>query len=1075
MIPIPTKSVSAIICKGDVYTDENGTNYNTTGQYQYQKNGGKCDTLVNLDLLVLDFTVNLYKSNDLSCYNEISNITADIIDNSGNADPNYTFDYLWTTDVGNILSGYGTTEIIVNAPGNYQLLVKVNYNGKECLFSSADIYVDQDIQSPIGNISQIKSLDCSNNLGILSGAESQTPPLQFEWFTQDGNIVGSNIDPILNFDKEGTYYLVVTNLINGCIDTVSYMANRTGFNAVISLTKNADINCLTDTVSINATINPSANYHYQWTTVNGHFVSSDTLKNIIVDKGGTYQLEIINSFGCSVKSTIIVNENKTAPIVKASNDVLLTCAQDSVFLTANVSQPATKYSLLWYSSDGVIKNPTNDSIAVTSPGTYIVQVMDSINYCTSTDTVIVRADINKPDLGNFISDTITCKNPTINITATLNNSIPGLQFNWHTADGNIISGDNTISILVDQVGTYTLVVTNPANNCVDSSNVNIIGSPDQPIADLGSDILLDCNVLSQILVPNFQSTDQPSDLDFGWSTIGGSIDENPITHALTLTTPGTYIFTVTNLLNNCSDSDTILVTQKDDKPIINIDPFNSITCKEDTISIIPNWTNAGNDATVNWSTSNGNITMNSDSIISVDAAGTYVITVVNEESGCISQKSVDVSLNKNAPQISIPVPDELTCAILSVTLKVNYQGNGSFDFSWSTSDGNITSNLNQQQITVNRIGTYTVTVTDTNNGCTTEQSIEVFSAADVINLTAGQDKIINCKIKNVSLDGNVSNPPPGIIYAWSSATGHFISGSNTAIPIVDAPGIYVLEATNPANGCKSTDTVQVLQKITMPNFDKLNASDADCNGIGGEIQFNSIVDGASPYIFFLNNQPVTVSQNTFTNLSPGTYQLRVEDANGCTGIADILIGQLSGITVDLPDTLILERGDHAPIIPLFSTDTSTFTTIEWDGNDLDCANCANNGITGTVNQIIGISIVDKNGCRATDNMYVIVKKKKPKIFVPNVFSPFNHDGINDRLIIQADISTIAKIDVFKIFNRWGAEVFSMYNFAPNDPSTSWDGYYRGKQETPDVFVYYLKAIDINGDEIFLKGDVTIIR
>lgn len=261
----------------------------------------------------------------------------------------------------------------------------------------------------------------------------------------------------------------------------------------------------------------------------------------------------------------------------------------------------------------------------------------------------------------------------------------------------------------------------------------------------------------------------------------------------------------------------------------------------------------------------------------------------------------------------------------------------------------------------------------------------------------------------------------------------------------------------------------------MPNFDKLNASDADCNGIGGEIQFNSIVDGASPYIFFLNNQPVTVSQNTFTNLSPGTYQLRVEDANGCTGIADILIGQLSGITVDLPDTLILERGDHAPIIPLFSTDTSTFTTIEWDGNDLDCANCANNGITGTVNQIIGISIVDKNGCRATDNMYVIVKKKKPKIFVPNVFSPFNHDGINDRLIIQADISTITKIDVFKIFNRWGAEVFSMYNFAPNDPSTSWDGYYRGKQETPDVFVYYLKAIDINGDEIFLKGDVTIIR
>jgi gliding motility-associated-like protein len=95
-----------------------------------------------------------------------------------------------------------------------------------------------------------------------------------------------------------------------------------------------------------------------------------------------------------------------------------------------------------------------------------------------------------------------------------------------------------------------------------------------------------------------------------------------------------------------------------------------------------------------------------------------------------------------------------------------------------------------------------------------------------------------------------------------------------------------------------------------------------------------------------------------------------------------------------------------------------------------------------------------------------------EIFVPNTFSP-NGDGRNDRFYPQG--LGVAGIKHMRIFNRWGELVFEKTNFSSNDPSQGWDGTYKGKILSPDVFVYMIDVLCSNNQFQELKGNVTLLR
>ncbi len=71
--------------------------------------------------------------------------------------------------------------------------------------------------------------------------------------------------------------------------------------------------------------------------------------------------------------------------------------------------------------------------------------------------------------------------------------------------------------------------------------------------------------------------------------------------------------------------------------------------------------------------------------------------------------------------------------------------------------------------------------------------------------------------------------------------------------------------------------------------------------------------------------------------------------------------------------------------------------------------------------------------------------------IPQAFSP-NGDGVNDEFKVQFG-NIPCKVEYFKIFNRWGQQVFE----ANREESLSWDGKLNGQPCEPGIYVYHLKG------------------
>ncbi|HMN32788.1 MAG TPA: gliding motility-associated C-terminal domain-containing protein [Chitinophagaceae bacterium] len=113
--------------------------------------------------------------------------------------------------------------------------------------------------------------------------------------------------------------------------------------------------------------------------------------------------------------------------------------------------------------------------------------------------------------------------------------------------------------------------------------------------------------------------------------------------------------------------------------------------------------------------------------------------------------------------------------------------------------------------------------------------------------------------------------------------------------------------------------------------------------------------------------------------------------------------------------------------------------------------------------VTGVSILQ--GCPQTAS--VNIKVVQPDVVLPNAFTP-NGDGVND--IFRVVGRNFINLQEFKIFNRWGVELFST-----SDINKGWDGTYKGVPQDPGVYFYQIRVAYPNGKTQNLKGDVTLIR
>ena len=180
------------------------------------------------------------------------------------------------------------------------------------------------------------------------------------------------------------------------------------------------------------------------------------------------------------------------------------------------------------------------------------------------------------------------------------------------------------------------------------------------------------------------------------------------------------------------------------------------------------------------------------------------------------------------------------------------------------------------------------------------------------------------------------------------------------------------------------------------------------------------------------------------------------------------------LTVDLGEDVTIEYGEVYLLDPV-TTPFGNYT-YEWTTQSpldfLNCDDCQYPVSTPEHDINYQVVVTNENGCRAEDNKTIFVEQIR-RVFLATGFTP-NEDGFNDVFYPQGGAGT-ERVQLFRVYDRWGEVVFENKDFELNNPAEGWDGTFRGKPMNSNVFVWTAEVRFTDGAVILYKGDVSLLR
>ena len=577
-----------------------------------------------------------------------------------------------------------------------------------------------------------------------------------------------------------------------------------------------------------------------------------------------------------------------------------------------------------YEQNDVGAVATAPSTVCTGVDFYVDVTVQNFGYATITAGSVINVEYTLN--GNTVFDAIA-------LTADLAPQATAmLSF---TAVENMLAGNYSIDATATMVADF-----NTTNDAMTTGSVEIYALP---VVDFGDDISI-CEGNNQALDPGAFAT-------YIWSDT--STDQT-----LVVSQAGTYAVTVTDS-NGCMNSDDINIGYY---PLSVVDLGNDTSiCDGESATL-----DAGIFDSYSWTGGSTNQTL----VVSV--AGTYSVTVT-DVNNCTATDDIVVSID--ALPNAFAGTDTTICENESVTLTAT----GGNSYIWSTNE-TTPSIFVSPAITT----TYTVTVTDGQNGC---------SATDDVMVTVNYGPIIdNAVVTNVTCNGyndgtitlSVSGGVSPYNYTWTNAVGttHSVSGL--------APGTYDVTITDQGGvGCDYTASYTVIE----PDPVMVNIIDvANNTGYGVACYGDSTGHLMAIASNIVGNPTYNWSNGEMTqeidSLWAATYAVTVTDANTCMGTADFTVTQPAELTssVATTDVTCFGAADGTAIAtPMGGTPPYYY---DWT--------TANNTTTQSLSGLgagnYPVWISDVNGCVIVD--FGVVNEPSELILTGSVTTDYNGYGVS---------------------------------------------------------------------------------
>ena len=615
---------------------------------------------------------------------------------------------------------------------------------------------------------------------------------------------------VTNFSTSGTYNLVWTN--NGCSDTARITVNNSCACPITNnnLTAPVSPNCAPyNGTTINGSAATPAGGTYTWQYSNGGGFANASGTNNTEDyttgvlPSNTHQFRRIytttSGIICSDTSNVVTIVVNVKPNANAGLNKVLTCTNPTVTLDGSSTTTGVSYS---WTGPGIVSGGSIATPVVNASGTYTLTVTVNSTNCQQTDNVDVTSNGALPNADAGLNKVITCTNPTVILDGSSTTS--GVSYSW-TGPG-VVSGGATAKPTVNAAGAYTLTVTITATGCQQTDIVNVTNNTTLPNANAGSDKILTC-ILTDVLLDGSSTT---SGVSYAWT--GPGIVSGGATATPDVNKSGIYTLTVTNPVSGCKNTDQVEVFNNGTLPNADAGLDKELTCTKTSVILDGSSTTTG--VTYTW-IGPGILSGASSATPTVNTTGTYTVTVTETATGCKKTDQVLVTKNTALPNINAGNPKVLTCTATTVLLNGS-SSTTSANPSWA--GPGIVNGQSTFTPTINTSGTYTLTMTDTINGCVASASVLVTTDTlpPVLTIISSKNPAEYNEIINLTLNSNATISA----VQWQPAALVSDSLATQVSAQISSPTTFIVNATD-SKGCSGTTSLFVnlfnVDCIYVPN------------------------------------------------------------------------------------------------------------------------------------------------------------------------------------------------------------------------------------------------------------------
>ncbi|MEL6924041.1 MAG: gliding motility-associated C-terminal domain-containing protein, partial [Bacteroidota bacterium] len=775
--------------------------------------------------------------------------------------------------------------------------------------------------------------------------------------------------------------------------------------------------------------------------------------------------------------------NDVTVVIDPVAPLCLDASASSITLSANITNANGNGNITWTGRgitdavDGIF-DPTNAGL-----GIHTVRAIYQEANCSYEESIDI--EVVAPPTASFTVDDMVCVNDIAVVTYTGNTSA-NATYNWNFDGGVSTNGNGAdpggISWATSGEKTITLTVTE--GGCT---------------AELFSESVM---VTEPIMPPTISCASAPTSIQFSWEEVASASDYE----VAVLSGPTGTLNGNTYLVEGLDPGDEVIIelTVVSNDPCGNVsseafsctaepcDPINAtisgdmVICEGDEAMLIFDFEGANGtfDVVVEDELNNTftieNILDGHREIITPLQSSSYriVSAIANLNTVCpvtvngVANVTVDPPLKAGSSTGVLLLCTGLDTLIALDQLLTGADTGGdwaetslvgSTGGAFSAGDGTFSPN---GQIA----GSYSFAYTVRGNGpCGEDVATVVVELSGGPVADAGADRELDCDFTPVMLDGSGSGSGNNLSYRWSGPEN--ITSVNESLQ-TDVAGVYQLEVTDLDTGCSSIDEVEVRLNDEVPSDLGLFIIDPACEGDEfGRLLITGVEGGVGPYVYALEEADFS-AKTDYENLLPGAYQLTVQDAKGCEFSTSFEVSAPAAFNISLGPDQEINFGDSLTLRAEASQQVETIRWSPFAPTDCSGTECLDFLIKPQNTTIYRVEAVSANGCRASDDVRIVVNKDR-KVFFPTGFSP-EGDVANRIFYIHSD-QGVRKVNQFNIYSRWGDLVFSASNFAPNNPEFGWNGEYRGQEMNAGVFAYIAEVEFLDGTILVYQGEVTLIR